>query len=443
MDKKSKKNLCCCPCHGVIKIHSTVNCDCGKPVQPPQPCGQPSKHPECPPQHPKHPTCPLPEPKCQPGTVDIPQPPPFKTSTSSTPPWSQGKPKPGDPDTIPWFKAQVGQILRKGPTFGPRKDEFLPYLLIRSASGDRGARPFNGVFWESPDIFVNPNQEATIAPLMPPTSAGVAQANVPNTLYAHVWNLGKSPAYRVRVEFYWLNPTLGISRSDANLIGAAWIDLANRFTLLPHWDEVSGPSGKYMTLGSHAIVRCPETWIPKYENQGHECLVVRAFEPVLDPLGNDQFSAASDRHVAQRNIAVVQAASPAAVDLSLSLGYAEAPADAEVEVEMTNPDSMEWLKLYTGKRDPGLKPPSAQTTSGFLPPTAIGGRTPNIKNTTISCRQQILRPLERFHRGCDPLQIPFHASIEDIGAKQAQILRIRQRINGSVVGGYSIVLIGR
>jgi hypothetical protein len=49
---------------------------------------------------------------------------------------------------------------------------------------------------------------------------------------AHAWNLGKAPAYRVRVEFYWFNPSLGISRADANLAGATWIDLANRFTLL-------------------------------------------------------------------------------------------------------------------------------------------------------------------------------------------------------------------
>jgi hypothetical protein len=52
--------------------------------------------------------------------------------------------------------------------------------------------------------------------LNPPVLGGVAVANVSNTLYAHVWNLGKAPAYRVRVEFYWFNPSLGISRTDAN-----------------------------------------------------------------------------------------------------------------------------------------------------------------------------------------------------------------------------------
>jgi hypothetical protein len=145
---------------------------------------------------------------------------------------------------MPWFRGKIKDILRNGPTFGPRKDEYLPYLMIRATSGDRGGRPIpGGVFWESPDIFVTANQDATSAPLNPPLLGGVAQANVPNTIYAHVWNLGKSPAYRVRVEFYWFNPSLGISRADANLVGATWVDLANRFTLYPKWVEVKEPYG--------------------------------------------------------------------------------------------------------------------------------------------------------------------------------------------------------
>jgi len=198
-----------------------------------------------------------------------------------------------------------------------------------------------------------------------------------------------------------------------------------------------------MSQGSHAIVRCPGTWFPLFENQGHECLVVRAFEPILDAVGHDQFAASADRHVAQRNIAVVQAASPAAIDLTLGLGYAAAPADAEVAVEVNTPASMDWLKLLTGKQDPGLQPPTGPVISGFLPPEAIGSRLPSITDLPLDCREPILRPRERFHRGCDPLQIPFHASVQDLKANQAQVLRIRQRVDGDVVGGYSVVLLGK
>src|SRR5207249_2193593 len=144
--------------------------------------------------------------------------------------------------------------------------------------------------WESPDIFVAPDQRAETAPLMPPSTAGVAKAGAPNTLYAHVWNLGKAPAYRVRVEFYWVNPSLGISRADAHLVDAAWVDLANRFTLYPGWQQAVGADGRtYMSRGCHAVVRCPSTWFPVFENGGHECLVVRVYEPMLDGVPFDHF----------------------------------------------------------------------------------------------------------------------------------------------------------
>src|SRR5215831_14148184 len=166
------------------------------------------------------------------------------------------------------------------------------------------------------------------------------------------------PAYRVRVEFYWFNPSLGITRADANLIGAAWIDLANRFTLYPDWQQQTGPDGNtYVTRGCHAIVRCPQTWVALFENGGHECLVVRAFEPMMDSTPPDQFSATADRHVGQRNIAVVQSSSPAGIDLPIALGYPDAPADAEVDLRIDPPTSMEWLKVYTGRADPGLVNP--------------------------------------------------------------------------------------
>jgi hypothetical protein len=109
-----------------------------------------------------------------------------------------------------------------------------------------GGRKINGVFWESPDIYVAPNLDASIAPLMPPTVGGVAQASAPNTLYAHVCNTGKAPAYRVRVEFYWFDPSLGISRSDSNLIGAGYVDLGNRFSHPAEWTVVNRPYGSYL-----------------------------------------------------------------------------------------------------------------------------------------------------------------------------------------------------
>ncbi|MGA7317451.1 MAG: hypothetical protein WBX22_26170 [Silvibacterium sp.] len=426
-------NICACDCHAhQVKVHLHPCCECGKPITPP-------KQKDCGPQ--KTPKCSPPKIKPQPGTVDVPQTPPPVIKTSKVPPWKEGKPTPGDSGEIPWFAGKIKDTLRNGPTFGPRKDEYLPFLAIRACSGDRGGRPLPGVFWESPDIFVAPNLDAGAAPLMPPTLGGVAQANAPNTLYAHVWNFGKAPAHRVRVEFYWFNPSLGIARADANLVSAAWVDLGNRFTLFPKWTQIDKPYGEWMSQGCHAIVRCPETWIPTFENNGHECLVVRIFEPIFDALDPQQFSAAADRHVAQRNIAVVQAASPASIDLGLNLGTPSAPADAEVDLSLDLPANMEWLQLYAGKKDTGFVPATGGVSAGFLPPMADGSHIPPFSKIPSPLFTTLLKQRERFSQGCCPLKVSFHAIADDLAPHQAQVLRIRQRIGGEVVGGYTVVLI--
>jgi len=439
MTEKNPPFLCQCPCHSdrvdrsrrellktlglvtlgsltganIVVAHDTKTCDCGKPVK-----------------------CPPPNVTTQPGTIIIPQTtPPITVKTSNVPPWSIGRPPLGDPGEIPWFTGQIQNILKNGPVFGPRKDEFLPYLLIRAASGDRGDRPVTGPFWESPDIFVVPNQDAGTAPPFPATFGGTAQASAPNTLYAHVWNFGKAPVHRARVEFYWFNPSLGISQADANLIGAAWVDLANRFTLFPNWVAVNQSYGQWMSQGCHAIVRCPVTWVPTFENNGHECLVVRVFEPMLDAVSPSQFSPAADRHVGQRNIAVVKASSPAAIDLNLSLGYPISPSHAEANVSADSPSTMEWLKLYTGTRTPPFHAPTGTVTAGF------GAPTPRSPHSPPPGPPALVKPRIKFQQRCNPLNVAFHADVPDLKPNDAQVLRLRHLANGKVIGGYTVVLL--
>ena len=132
---------CQCSCHGNVTIHVTLTCDCGKPITPPH-------GGECPPKRPK---CPPPEVSTQPGTVTIQQQnPPPSIISSTIPSWTVGKPTAGSAGEIPWFTNQIGQVLRNGPQFGPRKDEYLPYLLIRASSGRDGlncdSRAASGTF---------------------------------------------------------------------------------------------------------------------------------------------------------------------------------------------------------------------------------------------------------------------------------------------------------
>ena len=170
-----------------------------------------------------------------------------------------------------------------------RAQSFYPYLLIRSLVGDRGDRPINVPFWESPDIWTYTGAPS-VAPAIPSNHGGVVKAGVPSTVYAHVWNLGRAPIAGVKVEFYWFNPSLGFSTANANLIGMARVDL--------------GPRSSPMC---HQLVKCPAAWVPSVVNNGHECLVARAsaIGDYIDPA--HQWDSWADRHVAQRNIHVATA----------------------------------------------------------------------------------------------------------------------------------------
>jgi hypothetical protein len=186
--------------------------------------------------------------------------------TKPPPPWfgTQG------PDTnSAEFRQRKAALLKELPALmdrrkGGRANSFMPYLLVRSVLGDRGDRPINVPFWESPDIWTAPGDPAS-SPALPPNHGGVVTAGEPTTVYAHVWNLGFAPLAGVRVEFYWFDPSLSIDSSNAHLIGMARCELA----------------GRGMT-GSHTLVKCPTAWVPTVTNGSHECLVVR-IEGVGDP----------------------------------------------------------------------------------------------------------------------------------------------------------------
>ena len=155
---------------------------------------------------------------------------------------------------------------------------YTPWLLVRYAAGDMGARPLAGgtVFWESPDVWVQ-------------SSLGINQPVVgeANQVFARVTNFGWQSATGVMVKFWWANPSLAITETSANLIAIGWADI---------------PSGWSV------VVPCPEPWYPIEENGGHECLIAEAYIPVFDPL-TAPMDPVDDRHVGQKNeqLAVLQA----------------------------------------------------------------------------------------------------------------------------------------
>lgn len=153
-----------------------------------------------------------------------------------------------------------------------------PFLLIRSTLTDRGNRPLvpGTVFWVSPDISFAPTD-----------GAGSAVTGTDVIVSAQVTNLGLAAAFAVNVEFFWADPSMGILPSTGHLI-------ASRLVTVPALSTV--------------VVNAPRPWRPQSVNGGHECLIVQCDSPSEGAGGlTSPFMAALDRHVAQRNISVVLA----------------------------------------------------------------------------------------------------------------------------------------
>ncbi len=402
---------CGCKCHQVrVAVHCCAcyanghgDCKCGETKRC---CGEPQR-----PNRPDYP----PAPGWQPG--DKPAKNPLEGAT-------------GADDLRGKFTQAVIEIMRdggspKGPRFGPRKNEYLPYLLIRADAGDRGNRPLTIRFWESPDVFVAPDLEASAAPAMPTTLGGVAKAGVPNTLWARVWNLGRSPVYNARVEFYWFNPSLGFNQAAANLIGVTYADLGDR-----------------TSVNAMRMVKCPVSWIPTFVNHGHECLVVRIFEPLTDPLTPNEWDAKNDRHVGQRNIAVVNASSPAALELHLRLGCGAPPGPARLHVQEVPPEELKWLSVLEGKREHGYRiGAAAKGVIGFTYPTLVrpDSRKATLHGVEPHALSRLLHRDLMFERGCDELEVLFYMHVDGLKPRECKVYRIMQTVDGKVTGGYTVI----
>jgi hypothetical protein len=311
---------------------------------------------------------------------------------------------------------------------GTRGDLYLPYLLMRANAGDLGARPVVGPFWESPDILLLAGVDPAQAPDQPPDLGQTALADRPNTIYAHVWNFGRSSAPNVVVEFSWCDPSIGIAPGGLHLIGATVISLGDR------------SSGR-----SHRIVKCPVAWVPTFLNGGHECLLVRAWDESSDGLGAPQWDAALNRHVAQRNIHVAAAgeqantmrllrgatleAATTVLPITFKVGplYGEA---ATVAVERAAPHSMPWLQLRTGVR--GQFPTQAPQTGDVqlsAPTTVGGGPTTGDAGTS----HQVAGDDQEVTLSTGDVLPP---------PGQAHIYRVMATQQGQVFGGYTVVLLG-
>ncbi len=318
----------------------------------------------------------------------------------------------------------LGTVTRPGDVWpGSRTQLFLPFLFLRANAGDTGARPVLGPFWESPDILIAAGVDPANAPAVPDQLGAVAEAGADNTVYAHVWNLGQAPSPDTLVEFYWFNPALGFSGDQAHFIGATWIDLGAR-----------GEST------SHKLVRCPVSWRAQYLNGGHECLVVRTSQTVLDPLSGPAWDASRNRHVGQRNIHVMSAGEAAAKP---TLPMAVGPVFGgitDVAVARADTASMQWLHLLTMDRNAVPATGAATGDVGLTAPTPAGAPLPNLGAMTDPRGAGLIG--DGHTVGADGQQVGFHATDSNPGAGNAHVYRVTSSQQGSLLGGYTVVVLG-
>jgi hypothetical protein len=330
----------------------------------------------------------------------------------------------------------------RGPGFGQRKDEYLPYLVVRTHAGDRGARPLSGVpFWESPDIFVVPNLEAGAAPALPPSRGGQPVAFLPNTVWAHVWNLGRAPVYNARVEFFWHNLRVGaLSVNPPTLIGVAYVDLGDR------------DSGH-----AHTIVKCPTTWMgppdPFLREEGmvifsDSGLLVRCHEPLTDPLGPAPWDPVLNRHVARCNLfrpASQQPGSSAGVQIPFSLGRSDLPGPATLAVSTAKPETVGRLALLGGAKGARMRDASsAKEIFGLMAPTPLRSPKdrPDLSRVTVESLRKLLRKRIDFQLRGDELEATFYARVEGVRQGECRVYRIQQTAGGRIIGGFTVVVGG-
>lgn len=159
---------------------------------------------------------------------------------------------------------------------------YAPWLVISSFLGDIGNRPLSVPFWVSPSIWLETYQPTGGSGQLVP----IPQVGQSYQVAVRVDNRGYASSYGTIVEFYWGDPSTNVNAGVLNSIGA--------------------PVSIVVPAGGSAIARSG-FWVPIWVNNGHECLIVRAYDPVFDPIDPASFHPAFDRHVGQANLGVVQA----------------------------------------------------------------------------------------------------------------------------------------
>jgi hypothetical protein len=113
---------------------------------------------------------------------------------------------------------------------------------------------------------------------------------------------------------------------------------------------LANPIGsKVVSLAAGQYAKVGFDWVPVLVDQGHECLVAQVYDPVSDPVVAP-FNPVQDRHVAQRNISVVQLPTGKALTFNFfSQNLALTQANTVLEVQNLQGEALKTLAASMGR----------------------------------------------------------------------------------------------
>lgn len=267
-------------------------------------------------------------------------------------------------------------------------------------------RDGNPYWYLSPDIWVVPGGD-------PAGSPGIPVAGQPAFLWARVANNGSTDAKSVRIDFYWANPALQVTRSNATLVGSAFADVP--------------PGGVQEAL-------CLVPWVPVIVNGGHECLVAVAVHPA-HPLPNplaEAFDPPVYPQVAQKNLTVLNASALRAFMFSLTVS-ALPRVDKDITVTAELGDKLDEKTLLSL----GLR--------GFKPARKAIAEVGLSNTPRTVCEKDPIG--ERTLNMCIPkgTSAGLHVAIraKGLAAREYQFIHIVERSGDQVLGGLGFVVVGQ
>ncbi|GAA1981551.1 hypothetical protein [Microbacterium pumilum] len=233
-------------------------------------------------------------------------------------------PKPGEP----------GHNPNGEPGHGNDKPfDGVTRLYIRTNPADDGTEPLPSTlaFWTSPDISIVKPGGAV---------GGEAVPLEVNQVKVTVTNGGGIPAVDAYVDAFVADPSTGITPATAFSVG-----------------------GDYVTVQAYSTADVYLPWTPQASDSGHRCVVARVslIAPLDSYVDPTVFDVVGDRHVAQRNIQVLEVAQGQKMSFRFLVGTREAAGRAVLRtVERTfEMDARQLAKMGGCEGGLGAKVPLA------------------------------------------------------------------------------------